>query len=434
MKKAISDNVIYSSGNYKRAGRANRAEKKVAKIELQQKTRISLKTQKKGQAMLNDDERIIKNINFEQIGTFRNFNQKAYSNTEITRQDKLKLLNNLLDMVSKSSYVDELTKMARNNISQNWFDRPLDKEFVSEILMNEKNTIPSLSDAQLSVRVCYWANRVAHRIEKEAKGDGKNHLLNEVYVQRFLDKKYNYDLKSVTEKVRGKRDNEIDRSDRGIKGLTYTLKEKREELGSIDTLEKLNDLFLGYNVRNELWAVKRNMIREVIRDVARDKDCGIRVAIIEEDNQHVSVSGRESVRFGIFENNAITPIIMHCDKEELENHLNKYISPEDMSRATMKTNDELIQFARKGGKTGIYWKLSNYEQEILELEGASNPNAARLHKILRETQEYDYNQKLGVEIEEVKNTRDTNNEETIEVTIDEIETQAPNLDEDGVTI
>ncbi len=52
MKKAISDNVIYSSGNYKRAGRANRAEKKQQKLNYNKKQEFRLKLKKKAKLCL----------------------------------------------------------------------------------------------------------------------------------------------------------------------------------------------------------------------------------------------------------------------------------------------------------------------------------------------------------------------------------------------
>lgn len=67
------------------------------------------------------EKQIIKVISNEQITSLRNFNMSTISNSEINREEMLECLHSLLTIVVNSSYLDEITRMARSSISTEWF-------------------------------------------------------------------------------------------------------------------------------------------------------------------------------------------------------------------------------------------------------------------------------------------------------------------------
>lgn len=216
-----------------------------------QKQRRENERNRKLEEQRKKEKQIIKVISDEQINSIRNFNMNTFSEKEISKEEMLKCLQSLLTIIVNSSYLDEITRMARSSISTEWFDREFDNELVEDILTKELENSENVPTESIALKLCYWSNRIAHHLEKEVVGKEKKFRMNELYLKYFLNPKYKYNLLDSRQAIReGKNSNETRILEEILIKETTTLEE-------ISTPEELNNLFLGLNIRNELCTLKQ---------------------------------------------------------------------------------------------------------------------------------------------------------------------------------
>lgn len=338
------------------------------KDKLKQK-RIAEKRKKEEQKRI-ISKQIINTISNNQIVELKNFNISTFSDEEISKESMLDCLKELLEIVMNSSYFDEVVRMTRQNISTTWFDREVNEDFVREILLKELEAAKSSSTESIALKLCFWSNRIAHYLEKEVIQKQPKHKMNEIYIKYFLNPDYHYDLTSAKNLNNGKCTPEVERK------LGEIIIKEGSTLCDIDTVEKLNNLFLGLSIRNELWTLKQQMIKSILLNILRNNNSTVRVTSLNEKND-VSISGSETLRLIMREINGIAPVVMHCDKEKVDDFLQRNnIGPIDV-----ETSDKIIEFA-KNGKIGIHFILNEEGSEILEYESDENLRARILNDIM----------------------------------------------------
>ncbi len=132
---------------------------------MKQKRIVEKKRREEQQRIIN--KQIINTISNEQIMALRNFNISTFSDEEVNKEEMLNCLRVLLEIVMNSSYLDEVIRMTRQNVSSNWFDKEINEEFVREILLKELETAKVSSTESIALKLCFWANRIAHHLENE---------------------------------------------------------------------------------------------------------------------------------------------------------------------------------------------------------------------------------------------------------------------------
>ena len=95
------------------------------------------------------------------------------------------------------------------------------------------------------------------------------------------------------------------------------------------------------------------------------------------EKKECSIGGNESLRLIIREINGIAPVVMHCNKEKI----NEYLKSKDLSLIPEETDKNLIRFARRG-KIGIHFVLDKEGCDILDYEAGERITAKRLNNIL----------------------------------------------------
>ena len=125
--------------------------KKSNKDKLKQK-RAEEKRRKQEENRKNDNQ-IIRKISKDDIDILKKFNINSFSNKP-TKNQMTECLHTLLNIVAKSSYLDEVTRMTRNNISTEWFDREVDNDFIEEILVKELKNAENSSTEIVSLKLC----------------------------------------------------------------------------------------------------------------------------------------------------------------------------------------------------------------------------------------------------------------------------------------
>lgn len=316
------------------------------------------------------DTQIVRVISKEQINSLRNFNMSTISNSEINREEMLECLHSLLTIVVNSSYLDEITRMARSSISTEWFDKEFDKELVEQILVKELESAQDASTESIALKLCFWSNRIAHHLENEVVGKEKKFRMNELYLKYFLNPKYKYDLLDTREAIKEDRDTDATRK------LEEILINERASLEEIKTPEELNNLFLGLNIRNELWTLKQQMLKTILLNVAKNENSPVKVTALNE-RKEVAINGAETLRLIIREIDGIAPVVMHCDKTQIDD----FLVENNIPSIPEETNERIIRFAQNG-KVGIHFVLDEEDREILEYEAGDSPSAKRLRDIL----------------------------------------------------
>lgn len=312
---------------------------------------------------------IIRTISKEEIKILKKFNMNSFIN-EATKEEMLECLHSLLNIVAKSSYLDEVTRMARNNISTEWFDREIDNDFIEEILVKELKNAENSSTESVSLKLCYWSNRIAHHIEKEVIGKEKKHKMNGLYLKYFMNSKYKYDP-LVARDALEKGDNTKE-----VELLEQILRKEATFLEDIRTPEELNNLFLGLNLRNEFWTLKHQMLKSIILNTSREENSPVKVTSITE-RKEVAINGSETLRLVIREINGIAPVVMHCNKEKID----EFLMENKLQPIQEETSKQIIKFAQNG-KVGIHFVLDEEDREILEYEASSSVTANRLNNIV----------------------------------------------------
>lgn len=316
------------------------------------------------------EKQIIRTIAKDEINELKQFNKSILSGNEVRKEDMIAYLQKLLTIIVKSSYLDEISRMARNSISVSWFDREMDSKLVEEILVKELENAQTSSTESIALKLCYWANRVAHHIEKEVVGKEKKYKINELYVKYYLNPKYQYDLLEMRETLKeGKTNKEVEK-------IESILQKEAITLEKIKTPEQLNDLFLGLNIRNELWTLKQQMLKTILLNIEKNHNSPVKVTALPE-KEEVAINGSETLRLIIREINGIAPVVMHCDKEKIEDFLRE----NKIDGIREETSSEIIRFA-KSGKVGIHFILDEEERDILDYEASNNITAKRLNNIM----------------------------------------------------
>lgn len=314
-------------------------------------------------------KQIIRIISKEEIDTLKKFNMNSFSN-EATKEEMTECLHALLNIVVKSSYLDEVTRMARNNISTEWFDRDVDNDFVEEILVKELKSAQTSSTESVALKLCYWSNRIAHHLEKEVMGKEKKHKMNALYLKYFLNPKYKYDPLIAKDALDRGNDSEE------VKMLEDILQKEATFLEDIRTPEELNNLFLGLNLRNEFWTLKQQMIKSIILNTSKNENSPVKVTAINE-RKEVAINGNQTLRLIIREVNGIAPVVMHCNKEKIDEFLNE----NNINQIQEETSEPIKRFAQSG-KVGIHFVLDEEGKEILDYEAGSKVTAQRLNNIV----------------------------------------------------
>ncbi len=316
------------------------------------------------------NSQIIRQISAEQINNLKQFNISTFSDNEISKEKMLETLEELLNIIVKSSYLDEVTRMTRMNVSNEWFDRDVDKDFISEILGKELENAKNAPTESIALKICYWSNRIAHHLEKEVFGKETSVKMNGLYSKYFLNPKYTYDALLTRERLKEGKYSE------GNPILKEILRKEIGKFEEIETISQLNDVFLGINIRNELWTIKQQMIKLILLSISKNKNSSIKVTSVNEKKE-CSIGGNESLRLIIREINGIAPVVMHCNKEKI----NEYLKSKDLSLIPEETDKNLIRFARRG-KIGIHFVLDKEGCDILDYEAGERITAKRLNNIL----------------------------------------------------
>ncbi len=315
-------------------------------------------------------KQIIRVISNDQINNLKKFNISTFSETEIKKEDMIELLQSLLDTIVKSSYLDEITRMARSSVSTEWFDREFDNDLVEEILVKELKSCENSSTESVALKLCYWSNRIAHHIENEVVGKEKKFKMNELYLKYFLNPKYKYNLLDTREVLNS------NAFSQETKMLENILIKEATTLECISTPEELNNLFLGLNIRNELWTLKQQMLKTILLNVSKNTNSPVKVTALKE-NEQVAINGSQTLRLIIREVNGIAPVVMHCDKEKI----NEFLNENAIEPIPEETSEKIVKFAQNG-KVGIHFVLDEEDKEILEYEATESPSAKRLNDIL----------------------------------------------------
>ena len=338
------------------------------KDKLKQKRIIEKKKKEEQERIIN--RQIIKTISKEQIIALKNFNISTFSDEEVNKEQMLSCLRVLIEIIMNSSYLDEVIRMTRKNVSSTWFDKEVNEEFIREILLKELETARTSSTESIALKLCFWANRIAHHLENEVIQKQPKHKMNEIYIKYFLNPKYNYDLFNVRDINTGTISPEI------VKRLEEIVIKECTTLCDIDTVEKLNNLFLGLSIRNELWTLKQQMIKSIILNISRNNTSNVKVTALNEKKE-LSISGSETIRLVIREINGIAPVVMHCDKEKVDD----FLQQNDIQPIALETSNKIIEFA-KNGKVGIHFILDKEDREVLEYEADENTKARILNDIV----------------------------------------------------
>ena len=338
------------------------------KDKLKQKRIIEKKKKEEQERIIN--RQIIKTISKEQIIALKNFNISTFSDEEVNKEQMLSCLRVLIEIIMNSSYLDEVIRMTRQNVSSTWFDKEVNEEFIREILLKELETARTSSTESIALKLCFWANRIAHHLENEVIQKQPKHKMNEIYIKYFLNPKYNYDLFNVRDINTGTISPEI------VKRLEEIVIKECTTLCDIDTVEKLNNLFLGLSIRNELWTLKQQMIKSIILNISRNDTSNVKVTALNE-KKDLSISGSETIRLIIREINGIAPVVMHCDKENVDN----FLQQNGIQPIALETSNKIIEFA-KNGKVGIHFILDKEDREVLEYEADENTKARILNDIV----------------------------------------------------
>lgn len=333
-----------------------------------QKQRRIEERKRREDAQRTERRKIIKILNPEQMKALRVFNGSKHSNQEKSKEDMIECLKMLMTIVTTSNYFDEIVKTSRRGISKTWFDRDIDKDFISEILKRELSSLEDTSVESIALKLSFWANRLAHHIEDEVIGKRGKGNMNHLYSKYFLNPKYKYDLTTSKDRL-------YDGTDcKARQTLEEILRREPKKLEGIDAPEQLNELFIGLNFRNELWTLKHQMIKTILLNTARNESSPIKVTAIDEDKQFIENS--PTLRLIIREINGIAPVIMHCRKE----HIEDFVRRNGLNPIPEETSEKLINFSKKS-KIGIHFVMSEEDAEILEYEATERSSAKRLHNV-----------------------------------------------------
>lgn len=335
-----------------------------------QKQRRDAERSRKQEAQRRKEKQIIRVISNNQINNLKKFNMSTFSNSEINREEMVECLHSLLTIIVNSSYLDEITRMARNSISTDWFDREFDNDLVEEILVKELKSCENCSTESIALKLCYWSNRIAHHLENEVVGKEKKFKMNELYLKYFLNPKYKYNLLNTRDALKTNVSNEE------TKMLENILIKEATTLEEISTPEELNNLFLGLNIRNELWTLKQQMLKTILLNVSKNENSPVKVTALKE-KEEVSINGSQTLRLIIREIDGIAPVIMHCDKEKIDEFLNE----NSIQTIPEETSERITRFAQNG-KVGIHFVLDEENKEIFEYEASDKTSAKRLNDIM----------------------------------------------------
>ncbi len=313
---------------------------------------------------------IIKILKPDQIELIKKYNYDLIKNGESSKDDMIKILELFFQIINNSSYLDEVLRMTRQNISTSWFDKDVDENFIKELFDKELERSKEGQIENVALKLCYWANRISHHLQTEAMNGQLKHKMNDIYTKYFLNPKYHYDITNAIDSTSGKLYSDLN------KKLQTILINENSTLGNITTPEQLHNLFLGLNLRNELWTLKQEMLKLLLREVQKNESTKIKVTALKEKKE-LSINGNSTLRLIIREEYGITPIIIHCEKEKIEEFLKKY----NLNQIPLETSSEIIEFAKQG-KVGMYFTLDEANRDCFEYEALEDSKVDKLYKIM----------------------------------------------------
>lgn len=316
-----------------------------------------------------DGEILINTITREDIESFRKINQKGFANA--TREDMLEVLTALLNAVKESGYLTYVTQMKIHNVSEEWGDRVVDDEFVCQRFDEELEDAKSCSLESLALKICYWSNRVAHQIEKEVVGSINKRQKKNVYTRHCVNTKKKIDVFELRNTAR------TGEPKKKLNLLYNILKSERKNLADIDTPEKLTDMFLGIQIREELYSVKQEMIKRQLYEVGTKsvEDSSLVITALEE-TKNMQINGSPTLRLVIREVGGLAPVVMHCNK----NVIGEFLERNSLPEIPIETDPEIADFARgREGVVGIHFTLSDEDRQIVAQKLEHNPRVDRLH-------------------------------------------------------
>lgn len=343
---------------------------------LKEKEKRNLKKQQREKQKEIEKNRIINIITPEQIALIKLINRKVIVAENMERDSLQRLLITLIEIVRSSSYLNEVTIMTKRNISNTWFDIDIDEEFVKDVLDKELKSVKNAPDENIALKITYWANRIAHHVQEEViPKNNKMHHVNELYIQYFLNPKYNYDVTSKRSLSNEKRIKQM---------LEKVIIENAVKIDGINSPEQLNDLFFGLTLRNELWTLKQEMLKIMLLYNLSKEKTSIKITALPED-ENVTIRGKKTMRMIIREVNGISPIVMHCDGDKVD----EFLQANNFPPIPIEDSENIIEFARDG-KIGIYFTLDDENKEILDYEASCNSGKTPvLNEILYRGDEYE---------------------------------------------
>lgn len=118
------------------------------------------------------------------------------------------------------------------------------------------------------------------------------------------------------------------------------------------------------------------MLKAILLNISTKDSSTVRVTSIDEKAE-LSINGNETLRLIMREINGIAPVVMHCDKQKV----NDFLEQNNIKQLEIEKSDRIIEFAKKG-KVGIHFILDDEDTEILEYEADENPKAKILNDII----------------------------------------------------
>ena len=316
----------------------------------------------------NQYSHIIDTIKDEQIKTIKEFNRYSISDSNISKRKMIECFEVLVNIILHSSYTNRIARDVSKNVSYYLLDQKVKKDFVQKRLLKELELAKSCTPESLALKISYWANRIAHRLEDEVMYSDSKESINRIFIKYYLNPRYNYDLISARKSLKNE-DSEIS------KKLECILHKEIDKLGFINTPQKLNNLFLGLSIRNELWTLKLQMLQYILLTISKEQHPSVKVTYLRGHDCYINKT--PALRLVIREVNGIAPVIMHCDKEKI----NEYLQKNNLKRLEPENSNKVINFA-KSKVVGMHFVLNNDETYKLKKQAKQDPKIKTLSDII----------------------------------------------------
>lgn len=332
---------------------------------------------------------VIDTITQKEYDDLKIMNKKGFD--EFTKEDMLITLESLLGRVMSSKYINTVTDLKRGSISPTWDGEDVNSKFVSSRLKSEMDAAREASPESLALKICFWANRIAHQIETEVVDGAKKRNLNTVFRKYALDPTRKLDFIGLRETAK------TGLPEDDYEFLLQIIENEKDLLGDIDTPEALSNMLLGFSIREELYNVKQDMIKFMILMANKNPESKVKVTVLEE-LKRMSIKGGKTIRFVMREVDGIAPVVMHCGQEPMEKFLEEYNLPPFET----EQDKELAKFARgKEGIIGIHFTLTENDRRIVRMKLGKNERIDRLNSFKLNREDYIGDDK-GEELDETR--------------------------------